>query len=198
MSQIGPKDYCSKEPYFPQQAFIVYLFYGEEERLLLFPVSQVFPEIEIIQEPVLEVVEYFKKKEIHVPEHCIIMPIKFLKKVPLKRKYWRGHHEEYTEEERFHLFLQLLDKPELHELLVTPGEYIEELDFFKLNAALPLKSSSPDSMIESFMQHSDYVVDERAKSAAVYTVDQPMRYNWITKKIDYPEKIIKKDKLQIN
>lgn len=191
MDSIDPKEYCSKKPDFPPNAYIAYFFYGRDGKILIFPLYQIYNEIEDVDNAMNELIEDLKKQKstINIPEEIIVVPIKFDKEIPLVRKYWEGEHQNYSIDERIHLFLQLLDKPDFYQLFVLPTTYNKELDVFKLVGVLPVKKGSA-ALREAvnFLQNSDYNVDERASASALYNLGKPMRYNWATKKIDYPEK----------
>ena len=190
MDGIDPKDYCSIKPHFPKVAYVVFLFYSDGKRTRLMPLYQIFNEIDAVNESIKEVIENFSQQDgtIEIPEQAIVVPLSFDSEIPLKRKYWEGEHESYSYSERAHLFLEMLDKPDFHQLFVVPTGYFEDEKVFRLEGALPIKTSS-NSMgrIELFLQNSDYGVDERASAASLYNIGKPMRYNWETRKIDYPD-----------
>lgn len=190
MDGIDPKDYCSIKPHFPKVAYVVYLFYSDGKRTKLMPLYQIFNEIDAVNDSIKEVIENFSQQDgtIEIPEQAIVVPLTFDSEIPLEHKYWEGEHESYSYSERTHLFLEMLDKPDFHQLFVVPTGYFEDVGIFQLEGALPVKiSSNYMRMIELFLQNSDYGVDERASAAALYSIGKPMRYNWETKKIDYPD-----------
>jgi hypothetical protein len=190
MEGIDPKDYCSLKPYFPKVAYVVYLFYGDGKRTMLMPLYQIHIEMNAVNESIKEVIENFNQKDsvMKIPEQAIIVPLSFDSEIPLERKYWEGEHENYSYHERTHLFLEMLDKPDFHQLFVVPTSYSKDSGSFQLEGALPIKTTSNSmSKVELFLQNSDYVVDERASAAALYNVGKPMRYDWETRKIDYPD-----------
>jgi len=197
MDDIDPKEYCSIQPVFPKVAYIVFLFYGNSEKMLVYPMYQVFPDIQSIDEPIKKVLDHFQDQEgsIEIPDQAVIVPITYESKISLERKYWEGEHFHYPYHDRLHLFLQMLDKPDFYHLFIVPTTYDKISKSFELECALPIKiGSSIDREVENFLQHSDYSVDERAASVALYSIGKPMSYNFVTKKIDYPEILPKKSK----
>lgn len=190
MEDVDPKDYCSKKPHFPKTAYIVFLFFSKDEKVTVFPMKQVYPDLEIVKDPIIEIVEHIKKKrsEVEVSFECAVVPISFKKIIPLKREYWEGQHESYNYDFHLSLFIRLLHKPEFHKLLVVPTDFFPDLNYFKLEAALPLKITAGDIEIEQFIKGSDYEVHETASHAAIYFLNNPFSYNWETGKVRYPER----------
>lgn len=191
MDSIDPKEYCSKKPKFPNTAYISFIFYGKPGKILMFPMYQIYEDIDSVDKSINELIDDLKHREstIKIPEETIVLPISLDKEIPLERKYWEGEHQNYSFDERTHLFLQLLDKPDFYQLFVLPTTYFKDTDLFKLVGVLPIKKvSNADDEAIKFLQNSDYEVDERASASAIYSIGKPMRYNWATKITDYPVK----------
>lgn len=181
MSEADSKKYCSVVPYFPKKAFFFCLFLKGDNASTFLPAFPIIDNRDDIATTIMEFVDYLRdEKDIEVMSESIIIPIEYNKSFALKREFWEGNHEQFALESRFYEFLGLLDHPELHKLLVLPS-LLEEGNNFMLEAALPLKYNVSRKEITNFMQHSDYVVDERASSAAIYTIGKLFRYNWETK-----------------
>jgi len=189
MDTDDPKKYCSIQPNFPKSAYLCYIFYASNSNLLLVPYHKIFTKLDEVREYILETVEFTKEKDasVEISPESIIIPLKLESLVPLMRKYWEGAHEEFTYDDRTHLFLEFLRKPQHYKMVVTPSDYDDKSKIFSFKAALPIKGTSGLSTVENFMQHSDYPVNEMASHAAIYTPKLPKRYNWLTKKIDYPQ-----------
>lgn len=115
-----------------------------------------------------------------------VVPLVFDSLIPLRRKYWEGEHQEFTDLERNHKFINFYNTPELFKMLVVPTNLDSENNTFEFDIALPFTNKSSEKDLELFMMHSDYPVNECASHAAFYLPGEPMRYNYETKKVEQP------------
>jgi len=173
------KRYCYLEPDFPRSAFVVIVFFVGKNTAV-FPLHQTVTSQDDAARYVKEIYDHMKSKspDIDIPELCSLIPITFHTLIPLKREYWQHPTLKYTYDQRDSLFLKLMDNPTLHQLLVTPAYYNSKKKIWEFTASLPLPYNASPKIIEQFMFQSDQAVDARAKSAAIYSVGEPKRYNW--------------------
>ena len=177
-------------PYFPKKLHLVGLFLAQKGNLMLFPLHQTFEKIEDSKSTITDIVKEFtsKKNGIELPPQVIVIPLKFDSLVPLKKEYWEGEHEAYDYDERVHNFIEFHKNPTFYKYLITPGDYDEINDKFSLDAAIPIKLNSEEKDLKNFMFHSDFPVNELASNSAFYIPLKPLRYNYLTNKVDRPKR----------
>lgn len=184
------REFCYLEPDYPKKAYIATLFLIYQEKINIFPLRGITTSLDETASYIKEIVDDFREKtdQIEIPEDCSLIPITFSSLLPLKKEYWDNPTDHYMTEERERLFINLYRNPLMHEMLVTPEYYDEDSDLWYLDATLPLKAGTPEPVIEQFMLSSTVQVDYRAKHAAIYTLSEPKRFNWLTKEVSKVER----------
>lgn len=190
MQEKDSPEYCSVKPKFPKKLYFAGIFLGGNDQIIFLPFHQTFTTIKKLDAYLKEVYEEFKSMgaDAVIPPETIVIPMTLESLIPLKREYWEGEHQEFSRDERTHLFLQFVKTPQLHKVLVTPQYYDQKKDHFEFDAAMPMKISAGEKELEHFMYHSDYPVNESASHAAFYISEKSMRYNFETKELDVPNK----------
>lgn len=182
-----PKEYCTLDPDFPETCYTVIYTLQLHKDIDIIPMFQVFYNLDEISKTLAEAEDTFKENGVLLSETCMVYRITKNRLYPLKKEYWKGEHMPYTAEGRVPEFKKLMEHPEMFEILVTPSRYLDKEKEWGFTAALPMKAGTTDKVIEQFMFASDTVVEERAKSAAIYTVVKPMKYFWRKNKIEPPK-----------
>ncbi len=178
--------YCSLDPDFPETGYIGFLFILHDDNLLgTLPLDTIYTSIDHASEGIKAIFEQIKgtQKKITIPQECVLISIKKQSLLPLKKNYWKNPQINYSEHSRVTTFSPVLENPSLFSLLVTPFSYDDVVNKWYFTAAMPLYHKFNPKTIEAFMKFSDYVVEPRAKTAAIYTLEQKVRFNWMTKEI---------------
>lgn len=180
--------FCSITPPYPVRAYIVSFFLQVEDQITLITLSLISQTPEDIVADMQELVEHVEKEkendQIQVMESCLVIPITYAAAVPLKKKYWANPSMKYSGDDRQKAFIQLLNNTKLYQLLVLPYFHDKETDKWQFSATIPLLAHPSPETIERFMMTSDAVVDQTAKTAALYDLTDPIRFNWKTKKAE--------------
>lgn len=181
----APK-YCYLDPDFPDTAFAaVILLRSEELGLSILPFDFIYVDIEDIKKSVHLVFEEISKQsnEMIIEDNILVFPITLQKRYPLKRAFWSTNVPKYSISHKVKAFIPLIDRPFLYKLLVTPAFYETKHKRWYLNATYPFSIFAEDTEIEEFMFNSDQPVYQKAKNAALYTLELPKRLNWKTGEI---------------
>lgn len=183
---VMAKKYCYLLPEFPKEAFVIIPFLAYKEKIDIYPLHKVAVNVNEASEYMLEFVgEITKRLEgSEVPDTCAVLPISHKSLYPLRREFWKKPTAKFGYFERKHLFVNLLANPLIHEIVVTPSQYLRKDKSWELSATLPIKVGTSGKVIESFMMSSDATVNEKASHAAIYTVGKGLKFNWETKKIE--------------
>ena len=181
--------YCTKNPKFPKKLYFVGIFITLKDNIEFVPFHQAFTNIKNISDYILNLYKELEDKfrDSEIAPQVVVIPLTYDHNLPLKKEYWDGEHETFTSETRTSLFIHLVKNPLFFKLLVTPNRYDEKKDNFEFEVAIPFKINSCEKDAEQFMLHSDYPVNTSASHVALYTPSRPRRYNYKTKKLDYPE-----------
>lgn len=188
-SKIAPEEYCSIAPDFPKDGFIIILllFNIEDNKVMgILPLSSIFTHPDQVENTVMDLLQNGKNKELTVLTNAILIPIKFHSLYPLERKYWENPTIHFDTWDRVKLFIPVLEQPAFYHLLVTPSSIEKEQTI--LHATLPLTNPDDTETIKKFMLTSDLPVDERANSAAIYSLGNSIKFNWQTKEVEKIEK----------
>lgn len=194
MDEIDPKDYCSIKPKFPKKIYFASVFMISGNNTELFPFHEAFTSIKKLDGYLKLFREEFGKnhEDVDIPPQTIVIPLLLDSLFPLKKEYWEGEHLPYYPNDRWGQLLKFIKTPGHYKLLVTPRYYDAEKEDFDLDVALPLKVNVSNETISEFMQNSNFPVNILASHSAIYAPLKPMRYNYLTKELDYPEKSGKK------
>ncbi len=176
--------FCSIEPTYPQSGYITLLFITSDNEITnIYPMMPIFEQVDQITPSIMEVVKNIDKNyDYRIHENAVLIPITYHARFPLKRAYWKNPIQHFDEIDRLKIFMPVVRNPAFYKLLVTPT-FLDEKNLWHLHATLPILISSKDEIIERFMCTSDHPVDERAKSAALYLLGTPVKFNWNTRKI---------------
>jgi hypothetical protein len=177
------KKYCSVDPKYPISGYVVMLMVTtSQNNTVMYPLYQIYTSLD---EVVVDIEEYKKiltegESVSQVSDICFLFPLTFDRRYSLTREFWMNPDIAYTPSHRISAFMQVISKPELFSLLVTPSKQNRRWRFM---AALPLFTNQDDASVRQFMLHSDWPVDESAKYAAVYRIEKMQVYNWVEKAI---------------
>lgn len=185
MAKKHDAEYCSLEPVFPKEAYILFLFVLHKDQAIgLVPLDGIYETVEEAADATHDVLQQLGETEhITVPEECLLVPITLHSLFPMKRGYWSKPTLSYDQQLRVKAFSNVADCPSLYNLLVTPYLYDEMNDIWHLNATIPLVGDEHTNIIERFMKNSDQIVEPRAKYSAVYSLGDKLQFNWQTKEV---------------
>jgi hypothetical protein len=177
--------YCSLQPDFPRKASMLVLFTFARETAFPLPLELVSASLEELTAYARRGIRTVRNQydQVKIQNIDILIPLVLSAKIPLKRQYWANPSVEFPYWDRVKAFLNLIDKPQLHQLLVTPRFYDARNKKWKFEAALPMLRNAGMPVVESFMLYSKQPVDMRAKSAAIYLPGVPVRFDWRKQKI---------------
>lgn len=177
------KKYNYIEPNFPEIVTLLILFVYEDGKAQnIIPFSGVYENYKDATRIVKSIVKEAKKEDKIIGEYGILLKLKFAAKIPLLKKYWANPSVSYEPWDRVHHFVNILKNPSFYQILIVPRWINEKGEQF-LEATIPLKPEDAVS-IERFMLSSDQVVDIKAKSAAMYSINDTLRINWKTNKVE--------------
>lgn len=172
--------YCYREPIFPVTAFMAFMTVTTEPELSsLYPFEYLYTDLAAFEKEAESFTDHFAAENLNVSEEALLVPLTFLKNVPLKPKYWKKskNNRYYHTNQRMQLFNSMLKAPLLYSVLVTPSGFVEKkTEFFSVAIPIPQHSITP--AVEQFMMQSDYPVESSAKSAALYSPGKPFGINW--------------------
>ncbi len=185
MPKKKPIDYCSLEPDFPQEAYLLFLFILHEgESVGMVPLDAIYRTPEDAADAVDDVIEQLGQSEhITIPEEALIMRVTLTTLFPMKQEFWKKPSLSYDQHARVKAFSPVARHPEFYSLLVTPFAYDDAISSWFFNATLPFLYNGQTDIVEQFMQTSDQVVEPRAKHSAIYQIEEKNRFNWKTKEI---------------
>lgn len=176
--------YCSITPSFPKNAWMITIFIlsvTEEKVIGTYPLTNLSISFEEISLDIKQLTEYNKKEnKIKVGEFVSILPVAFESLYPLRKEFWGNPSSHFDADDRIRLLREAATQPIFYKLLVTPNILN---NIWVYSAALPFFISSNNSLIEKFMLTSDWPVTPLAKYAAIYSLGEPKKYNWITKEV---------------
>lgn len=178
----GKKRYCYLTPNFPQTAFSIVIFIQKEnDKKIVFPLYGLYTSIDGIGESIRELEAEFRKYGNHqnkIMDLGIVIPLVFNETYPLKRIHWANPSKHYAMEDRMRDFTKSLLSDDPYIMLVTPREYEEKSKTWQFNIAFPLSLTASDEELENFLLTSDYPVEERANSVAIYGMQKPKSVVW--------------------
>lgn len=175
------KKYCSIEPSFPNEAFLVTIFVMDDEyRQGVITLPKIYTHPKTAGDDIQIYIDTANLKTLIVPEDAVMLYLKLEKLYPLHRKFWRKPTIHYNHWERLKLFSSVGLNPQFYKVLVVPTFINGPKQ--TLEAVLPFIGKG-EKTIKNFMMNSDQVVDQSAKYAAIYTCTKTMNFNWKTDNI---------------
>jgi hypothetical protein len=176
--------YCSLEPDFPKEAFIVFLFVMHEgQQVGLVPLDGIYETTDTAADAVETVLAQLSETQhITVAEEALIIPITRHTLFDMQRGFWTKPTFSYDQHMRVRAFSPVAHYPEMYSLLVTPYVYDDKTKLWHLSATVPFATKDDTTgFIEQFMFTSDQIVEPLAKHSAVYRMGEKMQFNWRTK-----------------
>lgn len=190
------KDYCSLTPVFPDKAYLIYIFILHNGQLVaLLPLDTIFSDPDTAIEGVKAAISQLDpvSQNMTILEECIIIPMQYQSLFSLKKEYWKKPVLHYSPQVRAKTFLPVIENPLFFSILVTPFVFDDTTSIWHFSAALPLINPPDTKEIEKFMYQSDHVVEIRAKNAAIYSLENKLRFNWKTGEFRKYDEILQKN-----
>ena len=175
--------YCSLEPVFPEEAYVVFLFVMHEgQQVGLVPLDGIYQSTEKAAKAVESILSQISETQhITVAEEALIIPVFKTGLFAMRRDFWTTPSYAYDQHMRVRSFSQVAHYPEMYSLLVTPYVYDDAAKEWHLSATLPfVTNDDANTIIEQFMFSSDQIVEPRAKFSAIYRMGEKMQFNWRT------------------
>jgi hypothetical protein len=171
---------CSIAPKYPKQAFCMLLsFKTSTYSVPIYPLHQIFTDTNALYREIINSQNMFDDSTVMIDPNALCLPLQFCRSFPLIKEYWQNPTSPYTVVQRVNLFTQIIKQHSFYSMLVTPRS-IDENGEGIFSPAIPFRKTATDKEIDTFMRISDYPVDEKASTAAIYTIDDPYRLNWST------------------
>lgn len=181
---MGRNNYCTRKPDFPVKAYLsALLFLDSSGQPVPYFHLPIFAGIDQILDKTDETGQQLKKQGIRLIEELIITPLVFESLYPLNKNYWNKPLIEYDELYRWKSMADAIKYFTLFKLIVTSSYYRNKKD--TLTAAFAYKAGI-ENEIEIFMKVSDFPVSKSSKYAAIYSIEEPIRYNTSTHQIVRP------------
>ncbi|MDX1372887.1 MAG: hypothetical protein R3321_10475, partial [Nitrososphaeraceae archaeon] len=147
----------------------------------IYPIGPIYISLNNAIKDVITFHKSFKhNKLVRINKDLLIFPITLNKTYPLKKEYWSNPSIRYSQFDRLKQFSKILSNYNFYNLIVTPLNY---QNLTLLISAIPFPITATDRDIGNFMMKSDFPVDETAKDAANYSIEEPISYNYNTGKL---------------
>lgn len=169
---------------YPETAYMIMMFLGKVGPEIVAPLDPIY---ETAKQGIMGLERNQKKIEKIDGKMKIIgatiIQMKFRKEIELKREYWTKSSNENLW--RYKLFnnMDFMKNPKLYQYMVVPSHFDDKIKEWKLSVSNPFFISDDNDAIEKYILASNEGVDERAKSAATYTVEKMWGINWETKEV---------------
>lgn len=183
------KSDLSIDPTFPEHAFFGMLPMKIGETLFVHPLGTLFTNLNEATE-VLETIitDILEENDVEVGEEVQLIGLQLKRKIELKKEYWENPSIPYTSASKIKTFERLILFPTAYDMVVTPSYFKKKTKSFLFAPALPIFKDAT-VIIDPFMLHSDFIVSPIAKSAAIYSIESAIPYNWRTNTFNGTNKV---------
>lgn len=150
-----------------------------------------FDSLEILRPYVLFVIDDLSKSAPYITARYEGFYIKcnFSRHFPLKKSHWRNKRAfEMDIFQKFRNDVNIVKYWKMSEVLVTPDGEIDGVEFYSF--CISLFKNTPKKDVNTYIKNSNHVVDIRAKNAAFYTLEKPVKINWLGSKNENVESIV--------
>ena len=154
--------------------------------------TRAFDNLEILKQYVLFVIDDLSQSSLGVSPiykgtyiKCNISHL-----FPLNKLHWGGKLAIGIDAlQKFRNDVNIIKYWKISEVMVTPDGEIGGMEFFSFCVSLFKGTQKAD--IDLYIKNSSHVVDVRAKNAAFYSLNKPVKVNWLAgRKNNYEVKII--------
>ncbi len=171
----------SREPKFPKQGLVVavWLQGPDMDQAFPLPLSLLISDLGLVHDYVLTFKKEVRMRDAKISflDDVLLQTVEFDRLVPLRRVYWQSPTVHVDGMQRMSVFTKMFRHFSFYQLLVTPNEFVGELETFSVG--FPFLTTSVDTILDPFLRSSDLSVDPTAKHAALYVPQEPVGYNWI-------------------
>jgi len=170
----------SKEFQFPESAYVGFIDVedpgGVKHSVSL---ARVFDNLEVLKRYVLFVLDDFSNNSDTAPSYNgFFIKADFNRLIPLMKNYWIG--KKTMSPNVFNKSkndINIIKYWKMSEIIITPDGEIDNVEFFSFCFSLFKKTPAQD--VDLLIRNSNHKVDIRAKNAAFYTLNKPVKINWI-------------------
>lgn len=177
-------NYCTYTPDFPKNAYMTIAHFHNKalpnDYLYRYPFINLVTSLDEIVRDMTDFSTAARKEKVLIEDICTIVPVTFHDLYPQREEFWGIPTQHYDPQDRIKLLIQAVSQYKMYKLLATA--YIDN-KIKTVAAAIPFYLSADNSLIERYMLTSDWPVDPKAKYAAFYLFNKPIRFNWKTGKI---------------
>ena len=170
----------SKDFRFPESAYIGFINIDDPEGVKHnVSLTRVFDNLDVLKRYVLFVIDDFSKNSNTTPSYNgFYIKADFNRLIPLKKKYWIEKKQiDSNIFSKSKNDINIIKYWKMSEIIVTPDGEIDSVEFFSF--CFSIYKNTPANDIELFIRNSNHNVDIRAKNAAFYTLNKPVKINWI-------------------
>ena len=171
---------------FPQKAYILSVWImNEKGEKIFFPMPQVYEDPENALKYARQLQAKKHKESINMIDWCMLTPIIFMEKIPLKKEYWEDPNVKLTMFDRIKAFGKPFVDHKKYKLLVTPLSAKENT----FSAPSPFKKTISKKELIDFMKSSEWYVDPEADSVALYSIEESIGVNFLTGETYDPDRL---------
>lgn len=172
--------FCYRTPKFPRHGFIGnMLFKGKVAATATFSISTVYTSTsEFCLDMIRLTKSWTPEVRDYISDTALLIPLVFLKKIPLKKEFWENPTIETPMAERQRHFSKAIQYYTFYNVLCTPHRFTR--GYTQLSAAFPFLKDCSNKIIDQFMYSSHFPVHEAANAAALYSCLRPYEINWKT------------------
>lgn len=176
------KKLCYLEPDFPETGYFVSMLIKQEitAKQLAYPQIAMFRSLDEVMS-YLEIESRSLLKEKMVVDRAIVLKMKYYSRVPLIAKYWTETVGNLSRQQTAKAFTTMMKNPGLYRILVVPKKYHLKTKTFDYGVAYPFYISADNKPVEFYMYRSKEYVNPKAKSAAMYLVEEKLILDWKTR-----------------
>ena len=175
------QQFQSRDYRFPKIAYIGFVSVKvNDKRVYKVCLSRLFDNFEILKRYVLFVISEFSKSndDFTLTYDGYFIKATFDRLFPLKKSHWNARSVEIPDfHQRSKNDINIIKYWKMSEILVTPDEKIDHVEFYSLALSLFKNTSYRD--IDLLIKNSDQAVDIKAKNAAIYSLGKPAKVDWL-------------------
>lgn len=165
-------------------AIALWLTKGGLRPLFFYKVFTNFNNVKEYSKEAIETIRNEGSDEKLVLDTVIVLEMKYLKDYPLKKIHWQSIDIKLGMNEREQLLLQVVDKPPLFNIVITPAWKSSRSKKIKatFSAGFAYLKSQEDQ-IDNLMRSSTLSVNPEAENAGIYSINKIFGYDHLGMKV---------------